>query len=237
MILTTRPVLLFVFKNYVRLSGTSPQGSDGPAKPLSPMTIALSEACIYAARATNRLLKQLWVDGAIATFGYFDSHYIFSSTTVLVVSNILNPNSTDSNSIDLALQLLQSMADDGNLPAQEMCERLVALKRDLDTICGVQSLGPEKGYVTSAGTFAAHVVPSSGRSTATDAIRPSDVILAEPTPGGEMSPSAATLLEGTFLRDFLEQPCEELSPSAFGLTSTDMGISSLAWDIETFPNF
>lgn len=237
-ILTTRPVLLFVFKNYVRLSGTSPHGSEAPAKPLSPMTIALSEACIYAARATNRLLKQLWVDGAIATFGYFDSHYIFSSTTVLLVSNILNPNSTDSNSIDLALQLLQSMADDGNLPAQEMCERLISLKRDLDTICGVQGLGPEKGYVTAAGTFAAHVVPSSGRAAGHDAVRPSEVILAEATPGGEMmSPTSSTLLEGPFLRDFLEQPCDELSPSAFGITSNEMGISSLAWDIETFPTF
>ncbi|KAJ9149000.1 C6 transcription factor [Pleurostoma richardsiae] len=235
-ILTTRPVLLFVFKYYVRLSQLGAHSSGGSMKPPSPMTIALSEACIYAARASNRLLKQLWIDGAIATFGYFDAHYIFSSTIVLIVSNILNPNNTDKNSIDLALQLLQSMADDGNLPARELCERLASLKRELDTMCRDQNLGPDKGYITAAGTFAAHIVPSSRRSGGPETMRPSEATPVGSSPAGETSSTGPTLLEDPFLRDFLGQPYSEWSPSAFGMTNDEMGISSLAWDIETFSN-
>lgn len=100
------------------------------------MTTALSEACIHAARSSNKLLAQLWIDGAIATFGYFDAHYIFSSTIVLLMANILNPSEFDKDSIDLAWSLLQSMADDGNLPASEYCERLALLQKDLDDMSG-----------------------------------------------------------------------------------------------------
>lgn len=100
------------------------------------MTTALSDACIHAARSSNKLLAQLWIDGAIATFGYFDAHYIFSSTIVLLMANILNPSEFDKDSIDLAWSLLQSMADDGNLPASEYCERLALLQKDLDEMCG-----------------------------------------------------------------------------------------------------
>ncbi|KAL1648132.1 hypothetical protein SLS58_002459 [Diplodia intermedia] len=133
-ILTTRPILLYVFKYHVRPAGAA--ASPNTARPLSPMTAALSEACIHAARSSNKLLAQLWIDGAIATFGYFDAHYIFSSSIVLLMSNILNPSEFDKDSIDLAWSLLQSMADDGNLPATEYCERLALLQKDLDDMCG-----------------------------------------------------------------------------------------------------
>ncbi|KAF4539541.1 C6 transcription factor [Lasiodiplodia theobromae] len=133
-ILTTRPILLYVFKYHVRPAGSA--ASPNTNRPLSPMTTALSEACIHAARSSNKLLAQLWIDGAIATFGYFDAHYIFSSTIVLLMANILNPSEFDKDSIDLAWSLLQSMADDGNLPASEYCERLALLQKDLDDMSG-----------------------------------------------------------------------------------------------------
>lgn len=133
-ILTTRPILLYVFKYHVRPAGSV--ASPNTTRPLSPMTTALSDACIHAARSSNKLLAQLWIDGAIATFGYFDAHYIFSSTIVLLMANILNPSEFDKDSIDLAWSLLQSMADDGNLPASEYCERLALLQKDLDEMCG-----------------------------------------------------------------------------------------------------
>ncbi|KAK7634322.1 fungal-specific transcription factor domain-containing protein, partial [Phyllosticta citricarpa] len=135
--LTTRPILLYVFKYHVRPAGTA--SSPNTNRPLSPMTTALSEACIHAARNSNKLLAQLWIDGAIATFGYFDAHYIFSSTIVLLMANILNPSESDKDAIDLAWSLLQSMADDGNLPASEYWERLALLQKDLDDMCGVNS--------------------------------------------------------------------------------------------------
>ncbi|KAK8240198.1 putative C6 transcription factor [Phyllosticta capitalensis] len=145
--LTTRPILLYVFKYHVRPAGTA--SSPNTSRPLSPMTTALSEACIHAARNSNKLLAQLWIDGAIATFGYFDAHYIFSSTIVLLMANILNPSESDKDAIDLAWSLLQSMADDGNLPASEYWERLALLQKDLDDMCGVNS--PDDGPAASRG--------------------------------------------------------------------------------------
>jgi proline utilization trans-activator len=151
------------------------------------MTIALSEACIYAARATNRLMGQLWADGLVATFGFFDAHYIFSATTVQLMSHALNPTAHDRDAVGLAWALLRSMVDDGNMPAREFAERLVALQKDLDglgregddvadegkTETGsrtgakmrnskesvMMAVRPEKGYVAGAGTFAAPVGP------------------------------------------------------------------------------
>ncbi|KAF2083934.1 hypothetical protein K490DRAFT_9525, partial [Saccharata proteae CBS 121410] len=126
-ILTTRTILLYVFKYNIQPAGLA--ASPNTTRPLSQTTIALSDACIQTARSSNKLLAQLWIDGAIATFGYFDAHYIFSSTIVLLMANILNPNEADKDAIDLAWSLLQTMADDGNLPASEYCERLALLQK------------------------------------------------------------------------------------------------------------
>lgn len=274
MILTTRPVLLFVFKYYVRLLRSDMPSSEraspgakpspvpgpgpGPGKAPSPVTTALSEACIYAARASNRLLRQLWIDGAIATFGYFDASYIFSSTLVLLMAHILNPNDTDQSSIDLAVQLLQSMAHDGNLPAGELCERLASLRAELAALAAQvrrdpHRRGPARGYITSAGTFAAHVAPRGSAHETGSPSGPSGVGTwqANAPPTTASAPAAASpvgstlthgssgwgsapLLEDPFFKDFLGQPYSELSPSAFGITNDEMGISSLAWDINTF---
>ncbi|KAI1338218.1 fungal-specific transcription factor domain-containing protein [Xylariaceae sp. FL0016] len=157
-ILTTRPVLLHVFNYHVKFYNA--QSSGQTLKPLSPMTVALSEACIYAARASANLLGQLWADGNIATFGYFDSHYLFSSTVVLMMSDTLRSNDADHDAITLSGALLQSMVDDGNLPAREFLERLTVLRQEVEGLkaAGAGSLsGSMRGYVTSTGTFAANV--------------------------------------------------------------------------------
>ncbi len=175
-ILTTRPVLLHVFNRHInrnrnrnkhqhqhqQQSPQSPQSAasssaasaSSSTKPLSPMTVALSEACICAARATANLLGQLWADGSIATFGFFDAHYAFSSTVVLIMSTLLLGDGDgdydgsgggggvgvgnaaaaagDREAVALSRALLQSMVDDGNLPAREFHGRLEVLQRDID---------------------------------------------------------------------------------------------------------
>lgn len=246
-ILTTRPVLLFVFKHYVA-------GGDARSAAPLPTSIALSEACIYAARASHRLLRQLWIDGAIATFGYFDAHYIFSSTLILAVSHVLHPNTTDLHSIDLALQLLQSMADDGNLPACELHGRLVSFKHELDVLCrNYRPAGPKRGYITVAGTFAAHTVPGPSDSAPLDVsvhgYRHFSAATVEPQTDTAAGMPAEQLqgqepLDDQLcapetdpsLQQFLGQLYTEWSPAAFGMTNEEMGISSLAWDIETLMN-
>lgn len=98
------------------------------------------------------------------------------------MSNLLRANDADRDAIALSRALLQSMVDDGNLPAREFHGRLAALQRDVDALLaaagdvsspgsgkgggggggggGVLSVAqppPLRGYVTSTGTFAANV--------------------------------------------------------------------------------
>ncbi|KAK8169093.1 fungal-specific transcription factor domain-containing protein [Phyllosticta citrichinensis] len=167
--LTTRPILLYVFKYHVRPAGTA--SSPNTTRPLSPMTTALSEACIHAARNSNKLLAQLWIDGAIATFGYFDAHYIFSSTIVLLMANILNPSESDKDAIDLAWSLLQSMADDGNLPASEYWERLALLQKDLDDMCGVNSPSDDPSGASCSNLMAAMQTPPQRKAFAQQGLK------------------------------------------------------------------
>lgn len=162
LILTTRPVLLHILNyNLKRLRG-HPSTIVG-VKQLSPMTIALSEACIYAARASANILEQLWMSGNISNFGYFDAHYTFSATVVLMISRALRPNAEDDGAIALALTLLHSMVEDGNIPARELVDRISALQRDFDVLRlsggSEQGLIAESttGTITSTGTFAANI--------------------------------------------------------------------------------
>jgi proline utilization trans-activator len=66
----------------------------------------------------------LWIEGALSTFGYFDAHYLFSSAVILAISSISGTDSKDKDRLDSAAQLLQSMADSGNLSATEFCGHL-----------------------------------------------------------------------------------------------------------------
>lgn len=125
------------------------------------MTVALSEACIYAARASANLLGQLWADGSIATFGFFDSHYAFSSTVVLIMSNLLRANDADRDAIALSRALLQSMVDDGNLPAREFHGRLAALQRDVDeALLAAAAAGGGSG--SGSGSSVEYSIPGGG---------------------------------------------------------------------------
>ncbi|KAH8703566.1 putative C6 transcription factor [Talaromyces proteolyticus] len=123
-ILTTRPILFHVFK-----SRFQPQG---PAA-VSPTTMALSEACIHAARSSNSLLTQLWIDGGMAIFGYFDSHYLFSSTIILMMSSILGTTNSDADreAVDTASDIMQSMVQDGNLPAAGFHPHFLEIRKGL----------------------------------------------------------------------------------------------------------
>ncbi|CRG91314.1 putative transcriptional regulatory protein C417,09c [Talaromyces islandicus] len=123
-ILTTRPILFHVFK-----SRFQPQGA--PAA--SPTTMALADACIHAARSSNGLLTQLWIDGGMAIFGYFDSHYLFSSTIILMMSSILGTTNSDADreAVDTASDIMQSMVQDGNLPAAGFYSHFVEIRKGL----------------------------------------------------------------------------------------------------------
>ncbi|RDW58361.1 hypothetical protein BP5796_12291 [Coleophoma crateriformis] len=114
-ILATRPVLLHVF---MRSRGTvSPAPT--PASEATPITSTLAEACLHAARHSSELLTQLWTEGTLSTFGYFDAQYLFSSAVILAISGASDPENKDNERLESLAQLLQSMANGGNLSAME----------------------------------------------------------------------------------------------------------------------
>ncbi|KAF2165085.1 hypothetical protein M409DRAFT_67379 [Zasmidium cellare ATCC 36951] len=118
---TTRPILLHIFKMRLQsgLTSTSQQ-----RQTFSPTTLALADACVQAARTTNQLLSKLFVEGSLAVFGYFDSHYLFSSTLILIISAVMEPQSTVSDAVQTAFSLLRSMASNGNISANDYLNRL-----------------------------------------------------------------------------------------------------------------
>lgn len=95
--------------------------------------MALADACIHAARSSNSLLTQLWIDGGMAIFGYFDSHYLFSSTIILMMSSILGTNNSDSDreAADTASDIMEALVKDGNLPAAGFYQHFLEIRKVL----------------------------------------------------------------------------------------------------------
>ncbi|KAI9048299.1 hypothetical protein LZ554_008094 [Drepanopeziza brunnea f. sp. 'monogermtubi'] len=139
-ILTTRPILFYVFRQ--RFNQTGGPGSEKP-HPLPHMVCALSDACIQAARSSNQILSQLWVDGCLAMYGFYDALSIFSTTMVLMLSSAMSSiegkTSPDRDGIGLAWSLLRSMKDDGNVPAGDYYDQLAQLKEALYEACAKKS--------------------------------------------------------------------------------------------------
>ncbi|KAI0015434.1 fungal-specific transcription factor domain-containing protein [Xylariomycetidae sp. FL0641] len=234
-ILTTRPVLLHVFNYHVQHGQVSSPSQS--TKPLSPMTVALSEACIYAARASANLLGQLWADGNIAQFGYFDAHYLFSSTVVLMMSDALRTNDADNDAITLSGALLQSMVDDGNLPAREFHDRLGGLRQDVGKLkAAVAALraSPMRGYVTSTGTFAANVSRDPRADVRLDL--PAAAVKSEPLGfvNPPTRPPSSAPLDAPFLQDFLGNLEQSWGPGVLDTPSNEFSEWTLALDNTDF---
>lgn len=129
-ILTTRPILLYVLK--VRNPFANPRdittSGEGEPVPISDTTRSLADSCISAARTSNSILSQLFVENALATCGYFDAHHLFASTLVLIISAITSPNSSDSDAVQTAFHLLMIMKNNGNAAAGQYFSRLAQIQ-------------------------------------------------------------------------------------------------------------
>jgi len=207
------------------------------------MTSALAEACIVAARASNKLLSQLWIDGSIAMFGYYDANYIFSSTVVLLMSNVMKPNDADKEAIDTAWNLLRTMATDGNLPAIEYCDRLELLQKDLEESClmptqaaPVPPYPPSlEGPGPSQPTVPVMTDPTSEAATAlsnlagvTVAPVPPDAAALATVEWNEWNNTSQQTyapLDDPYIQNFLMQPDNQWSPGTLGI----IGDASIPW--------
>ena len=129
---TTRPVLLHLFKTQFQLGAkaqSQTQTQTQPAPPpkrqtFSSITLALAESCVNAAQASSRIVEGLFLDGSIATFGYWDAHHIFSAALILIMSAVMKPSTATAEALETLLSILRSMKHDGNIPAVDFCERL-----------------------------------------------------------------------------------------------------------------
>lgn len=109
------------------------QAGDSFTSDITPVTSTLVETCLHTARHSNELLTQLWIDGTLSVFGYFDAQYLFSSAVILAISSISDVGCEDNDSFESAAQLLQTMADSGNLSAIEFCGHLAQVRSAIDT--------------------------------------------------------------------------------------------------------
>ena len=128
---TTRPILLFLFRAQFNLGPQHPQEQP---RVFSETTLALAESCVSAARTTHKMLYKLFVDGTLATLGYWDAHYLFSSTLILIISAVMEPNTHSSDLVQTAFNLLTSIRDDGNIPASGFCDCLSQIQRSMSRL-------------------------------------------------------------------------------------------------------
>ncbi|KAI2673424.1 transcriptional regulator family: Fungal Specific TF [Penicillium roqueforti] len=145
---TTRPILLHLFRVQFCLDGS--RTADQPSQSFSPTTTALADSCVNAARTSNRILSKLFVDGTLAILGYWDAHYLFSSTLILLMSAVMSPSQAVSDAVDTALSVLCSMRDDGNVPANDYYERLLLVQKSIAELRDGVRKGRDGGPPTAA---------------------------------------------------------------------------------------
>jgi hypothetical protein len=147
-IMATRPVLFHYLKTTLR---RPPDASSPISKSVANISSELGEACISAARANNTLLIELYVHGSLATYGLYDAIYVFSSTVILFLSNTLHRNRDNEDRIQTGWNLLQSMNDEGSIPAAEYLQRLSHLKKDFENAWeqGITPAKEETSVLTS----------------------------------------------------------------------------------------
>ncbi|KAF4965600.1 hypothetical protein FSARC_6622 [Fusarium sarcochroum] len=136
---TTRPVLLHLFKMQFQLGGKV-RDDTPPRQNVSSITLALAESCVNAAQASSRIVESLFLDGSIATFGYWDAHHIFSAAMILIMSAVMKPTAVNSDHLETLLSVLRSLKNDGNIPAVDFCERLSHIQARVSTLRAIGRL-------------------------------------------------------------------------------------------------
>ncbi|KAJ5246808.1 fungal-specific transcription factor domain-containing protein [Penicillium chermesinum] len=98
----------------------------------APVLETLSEACIHAARYSLKLCIEEWTSGSLAIFGYAFPAFIFSSSLVLVASNLLTAgDQSDAASVETAAEMLQILSTSHNLAAKDFHEHLQSVREHL----------------------------------------------------------------------------------------------------------
>ncbi|KAA8649532.1 transcription factor domain-containing protein [Aspergillus tanneri] len=112
--MTARPLVFYVIQRRLDAEDQASATEDWKGG-LSQNTVAVIDSCITAARATTIIMDAAAKHNLVATYGYLDGEYIFSAALLLVMVNAAFPyNESNARTMDMALNLLRSMADRGN---------------------------------------------------------------------------------------------------------------------------
>lgn len=83
------------------------------------------------------MLTDGWVDGSFPTLDCFCSQYLFSATTIIAISNLLNSKEKrgeDAEQFDAALDILSQLRATGHLAAKEFCQHFEAIKMAMNDL-------------------------------------------------------------------------------------------------------
>ncbi|KAL3417413.1 fungal specific transcription factor domain-containing protein [Phlyctema vagabunda] len=184
-ILATRPVLLHVFKQ----SAQNPDAEIGtPNGIVSPMTAVLGEACLHAARHSNSMLTQCWIEGSLTLFGFLDAQYLFSSALILAISIMSGGTKSDIDGFETTIQMLHGLKRSGNLSATDFADHLDEVKKEMDQYRALHNLARgmnSAGIHTPAGM---NQEPNSGFGSVAELLTTEMALLEQP------------------MQDFLAQP-------------------------------
>lgn len=131
---TTRPVLLHLFKTQVQLGSSVRQDA-------SSIILALADSCVNAAQASSHIVENLFLDGSIAMFGYYDAQHIFSAAMILLMSAVMKPTAGSSEHLETLLGALRCLRENGNIPAVDFCDRLSHIQTRISTLRATGRLG------------------------------------------------------------------------------------------------
>ncbi|OAX82314.1 hypothetical protein ACJ72_03336 [Emergomyces africanus] len=113
--MTARPLVFNVVRKCLQnheQTGEWPDWRNG----LQQSTILVVETCIAAARNSAAVMAAAAKQNLMATYGYMDGEHAFSAAIILVMINIAFPyNVGDRTAMKLALDVLNGMAEKGNL--------------------------------------------------------------------------------------------------------------------------
>jgi hypothetical protein len=90
------------------------------------------------------MVECLFLDGSIATFGYWDAHHIFSAAMILVMSAMMRATAVNSEYLETLLSVLRALKNDGNIPAVDFCERLSHIQARVTALLATGRFGGDE---------------------------------------------------------------------------------------------
>ncbi|KUL88783.1 hypothetical protein ZTR_03522 [Talaromyces verruculosus] len=193
-IIATRPILLHVLRAHLEARAQQPAaGANIPAS-----AVALSETCIRCARHSCRLLVDSWANGTFMIFDYFYTQYLFSATTILGISTLLDTKErqSDEEQFEVATGFLLQLRNSGNYAAAEFYQHIEAALNLIETTKA--RLGVHD-RTTIAITQDSNDIASLNRSSLEETASAIGDLM-----------TAGTALSEPFLQELLDQPLPDL---------------------------